>query len=334
MAVNEKSTIVKGHSEHDFRYGERLLPQVVDQKSKSNPDHVLGLVARSENISKGFSTITYAQIAQAVNFMSYWIDDIFPNGRKSEVICFIGTQDFRYWILEIAAIKTGHPLLIPNIRNATPNTISLLQDTKCTKLLYAAPLATQAKTLADASPERLETFEVPELDFMISQSTQHYSYSKSWNEAKYDIVVILHTSGSTGAPKPIRLNHIHFNRVDLDHIIKPLDGRLPANTTLMKRDKFVYMGLPFFHLSGVTFGTAAFLRDSTMIIGPPTATISGRIVCDIIKALPGIHGLIMVPALCDSIFIEHGQEMLPYLKDLFHVLWLGGRYDFKVTNRF
>ena len=62
-----------------------------------------------------------ADLSNAANFMSHLLDDILGRGTTS-VICYIGIQDFRYWVMMLAAIKTGHPLLLPSIRNALSNT--------------------------------------------------------------------------------------------------------------------------------------------------------------------------------------------------------------------
>ena len=58
-----------------------------------------------------------------------------------------------------------------------------------------------------------------------------------------------------------------------------------------------------------------------------------RIAADIIKAVP-IHGLTMVPSLCEQVFMEHGEEVLPFLDGLSHVCWLGGSIRPHASKRY
>lgn len=302
-------------------YGHRLLPQLVDEKAVKLQDQLVGMMAVSEDISDGFDSISYSQLSHAANFTAHWLDDTPSNSdRTTSAISFIGTNDFRYWVMELASIKIGHPLLIPNIRNAVPNTISLLQSCECTKLFYSSPLAAQARALADAMPG-LEIIPIPELSEMVSRPTSHYPYTKNWEEAKYDNVLIVHTSGSTAAPKPILYNHIHLNRPDMDSVLPSIPGRTNANLSLLGKNKLTYFGGPFFHLSGIAVSIGIFVAESTIVIGPPMAAPNGRIAANIIKAVP-IHGLMMAPSLCEQVFMDHGKEVLPFLDGLSHVCWL------------
>lgn len=320
-------------TESTTTHGHRLLPQLIDEKAVKLQDQLAGMMAMSEDISDGFETISYSQLSHAANFTAHWLDGTFSTrDRTTSVICFIGIQDFRYWVMELASMKTGHPLLIPNIRNAIPNTISLLQSCECMKLFYSRPLVAQARALADAMPG-LQTILVPELCEMVSQPTSHYQYTKTWEEAKHDSVLIVHTSGSTAAPKPIFYNHIHLNRPDMDSVLPSMPGRKNANLSLLGKNKLTYFGGPFFHLSGIAVSIGSFVAESTTVIGPPMAMSNGRIAANIIKAVP-IHGLMMVPSLCEQVFMDHGEEVLPFLEGLSHVCWLGGIMNPLASKRY
>ena len=49
---------------------------------------------------------------------------------------------------------------------------------------------------------------IPDLDFFLeSKDVPDYTYSKTIDEARYSPFVILDTSGSTGLPQPISVNH-------------------------------------------------------------------------------------------------------------------------------
>jgi len=48
----------------------------------------------------------------------------------------------------------------------------------------------------------MQTSMVPPLDDWLNDAAP-FPYAKSFNEARWDPLVILHTSGSTGLPKPV-----------------------------------------------------------------------------------------------------------------------------------
>ena len=54
-------------------YGERLLPNVVDEAAQHDPTRLIGLIANSANLSEGFRKVTIGDIVHAVNFMAWWI---------------------------------------------------------------------------------------------------------------------------------------------------------------------------------------------------------------------------------------------------------------------
>lgn len=75
-------------------YGQRLLPQVIDETALENPSLVIGLTAKSSTTGETpyeFIPLTVSQFADAVNHMSHWLDGILGKDSK-QVIGFIGLQ--------------------------------------------------------------------------------------------------------------------------------------------------------------------------------------------------------------------------------------------------
>lgn len=54
-----------------------------------------------------------------------------------ERIAYIGLQDFRYWVIELAGQKTGHPVLLFSPRNAIVNNVSLFNSCGCKTIIYS-----------------------------------------------------------------------------------------------------------------------------------------------------------------------------------------------------
>lgn len=92
-------------------------------------------------------------------------------------------------------------LLVPSPRNPPATNLHLMQQTKSSKLLYAEELAPLIKPLKALAPS--VTYDaVPSFQVMFDSQPEHYPYQKSFEEARNDPIVVLHSSGSTGNTRP------------------------------------------------------------------------------------------------------------------------------------
>lgn len=310
-------------TDKSVKYGERLLPQVVDDSAAHDPNHLAGLTARYNSaLPMSFMPLTMADLANAANFMSHWIDDILGKGTTS-VIGYIGIQDFRYWIMMLAAIKTGHPLLLPSIRNAISNTQNLIRASNCSILFHSGigtPIGSQARDLRESLPG-LEIYAIPSLEDMTSTPATCYAYTKSYSNSKSDIVLILHTSGSTGHPKPIFINHAAMNRVDMDRFVPGVEGRTVASSFLFEGP--LYNGSPFFHLSGVIVSCISMFFGTTPVIPPPDVPVTPKVARDIASSIQ-LRSMFAAPSVMASIFTEYREELREHFSALKQVFWFGG----------
>lgn len=84
-------------------------------------------------------------------------------------------------------------MFIPDGRITTDGLRSILREVNCTAWIT---------TVEEFSPaEGLKSYYIPSLDDLISQENgdvRQYPYEKGWEQAKDDIVCIIHTSGTTG----------------------------------------------------------------------------------------------------------------------------------------
>jgi long-subunit acyl-CoA synthetase (AMP-forming) len=72
-----------------------------------------------------------------------------------------------------------------------------------------------------------------------------YKFTKTFEEAKEDLWLVLHTSGSTGFPKPVFLTHEWVSSIDTIHTMSSYE-----QVTLMNfSNRRMLCGLPPFHVS-------------------------------------------------------------------------------------
>ena len=125
--------------------------------------------------------------------------------------------------------------------------MSLLNITKC-QLLLSAP-ETKVDHILDKFPMphfAIRTFD----EWLAQESVPHYPYEKSFEEAASDPFIVIHTSGSTGLPKPITLRHGGLATADAHHVM-PTSDKYHAEVDLPSGERSIriFASLPPFHVS-------------------------------------------------------------------------------------
>ena len=137
--------------------------------------------------------------------------------------------------------------MLPSPRNSIEGVLSLLNSTKCQLLL--SPPETKVDHILEKYPihhQDVRSFD----EWLAQESVPHYPYEKSFDEAANDPFIVIHTSGSTGLPKPITLRHGGLATADAHHVMPTSDGYGPE-VILSERQGHprIFASLPPFHVS-------------------------------------------------------------------------------------
>ena len=101
-------------------YGERLLPQALDEHSRHDPTRVYASIARSIDLAQGFRDVTMREMAYAVDFIAWQLETRIGKSEKFETLAYMGVSDLRYPIFCLAGMKCGWQVakhsVIANIR--------------------------------------------------------------------------------------------------------------------------------------------------------------------------------------------------------------------------
>lgn len=82
------------------------FPILVDQRASDTPDRPFAIVPKTANIDDGYREYKYSELSQAVNKMSWWLDQELGKSVNLETIAYMGPPDLRYSFLYLGALKT------------------------------------------------------------------------------------------------------------------------------------------------------------------------------------------------------------------------------------
>ena len=137
------------------------------------------------------------------------------------------------------------------------------------------------------------------LDDLI-QVAPYYHYDEDYETAAQKPVVVLHSSGSTGAPKPITMYHGNFAYLDNDHNFPEVPGRKRQDFTVYDSDGKVFHIFPPFHLAGfVSSIVDPIFGSCSIVLGPPGRPPTGEMVKDIMK-YQDLKGIIVPPSVIEQ----------------------------------
>ena len=107
-------------------------------------------------------------------------------------------------------------------RNNLEGNLKLIDSTKCSILLRGS-----SKSGFDLLENRpLKALDIMTLEQCIREGdARACPFEETWATAQDKSLVILHTSGSTGLPKPVVVSHGLIAVVDAFHDLEPVQGR-------------------------------------------------------------------------------------------------------------
>lgn len=235
-------------------YGKRLIPHILDDLAAADPTRVIFSVAKSSDLSQGLQKISALDMAKAVNKTAWWLHNQVGKSSSPKTVGYIGPHDLRYVLLTYACIKTGHEVLFLSSKNSVEGALAVLQaaDGKFWVQPAEQPVSRLIETCLERRP--MQVLHLPPVDELLdADSAEHYPYDKTFEQAAEDVFCILHTSGSTGLPKPMKWSHALLGTMDAVRLLPPTEGDLgmaPWTSLFEEKDK-IYSSFPMSHGAGV-----------------------------------------------------------------------------------
>ncbi|KAF2154527.1 hypothetical protein K461DRAFT_310975 [Myriangium duriaei CBS 260.36] len=248
-------------------YGKRLMPQLLDRTALDHPNRILYSVALFENGRRDFQHITALTLARAVDKTAGWLRSQIGETRSIQPVGYIGPQasSCNIWV---APSESSVP-----------------------------PLITQILT-----QRSMKVLQLPEVeDLLAVDHSDYFPYTKTFEEAAHEPFCMLHTSGTTGVPKPISWSNGLIGTMDAVRLLPPTEGDdgLAPWTSMWQECSTIYSAFPMSHGAGIIMNILMpSLYNLRCVLGPT-------------DVLPNIN---LIDSLADNVKIDI-WSMVPSLVD-------------------
>ncbi|KAJ5714679.1 NRPS-like enzyme [Penicillium malachiteum] len=306
---------------------DRLATHIVDAIAQAWPDTLYCIQPESNGEAIVWHKITYSAFANAVNRISWWIDGNLHGKPNGQVLAYIGANDLRYSVFMLACMKTGHQALLLSTRNSQAASRHLFQETKCsiivdgTEKLRTQQMVDELVTgCADIPLQRWFIASIWDIFSPELEKAKHYPHQRSFDDLEDTPTIIIHSSGTTGNPKPVIISHGYLATFDRLRVLPVPPGRQNTCFSLRANGQLRFMYGPMFHWVGVVCTFESIFYQTPFLI-PPDKPLTQSLFTQIMETdHPPVWALVTPPIMEDMCTSEEGQRALSKLK----VLTYGG----------
>ncbi|USP75682.1 uncharacterized protein yc1106_02956 [Curvularia clavata] len=294
------------------------VPDYIDAARDSVPRSTFAIVPRSpSNVSEGWNHVTFEDVARAVDKMAHWIETTCGIAEQiGQTFGYMGANDLRYFVVFAASMKTGYIPLFTSPRNSLDGQISLVENTACTVFLTTSDTKTAVEAIQKAVPG-LKVYCVPTSDEVFDYNQPIKRYPGRHRRDATAPTLILHTSGSTGLPKPIRLTVGGLNTMYAHGQLGPENGTERVCKILFTDPRPLIAPVPFFHAMGILIGLRPIMFWNPIVQLPAGKLLSADLVIDVIESVHPKLGQFSPSIIEDMAATERGLQALSKLDHLF-----------------
>ncbi|KAF8587429.1 L-aminoadipate-semialdehyde dehydrogenase [Ramaria rubella] len=192
---------------------------LVHEQVKNHPDDViLGIPDKELKYTK----YTYKELDVAASILAkHYVDSGLLVGRtkgdssSTLVVGFLSQTNFDYVVNELALSRLGYCILLISPNNSPAAIVHLLYQTRAESVITSAPLMNVVDSALDNFPNDSKVPRViaqPSGELYGPTARRNnwnftWQYPLEFSQEGEQPFVIIHSSGSTGYPKPVHINH-------------------------------------------------------------------------------------------------------------------------------
>ncbi|TGO62823.1 hypothetical protein BCON_0017g00660 [Botryotinia convoluta] len=216
----------------------------------------------------------------------------------------------------------------PHRLNPPATNASLLEQTQCSIILHAEEVAPIVQQLYSVRSE-VRSFVIPSFQTILAGDGRAFMYEEqTYQAAKNNPIVVLHSSGSTGIPKPIMMTHGTIAVLDNERNLPGVPGRKNRDFSIWDFQgggKFYHV-FPYFRLAGFLSNIVnpTFTEASSPVLGPPLEPPSATLLKEIMKHQK-LRALYIPPAIAEQLLQE--PEGIDFFRDLDFLCYTGAPFS-------
>lgn len=307
------------HSTARDSRGRRLIVDIVDDIAGREPDRPIIYQQRTADAKDGWEPLTFRQFSRAIDHVAHIINNSVKkeSTEKFPTLAYIGPSDARYAIVLIACIKAGAQAFFISPRNSAEAQASLLKATNCSHLWITESFVPLAKSwTGDLS---LNIWTVPAMEDWINSTPEPFHYYRTFEEAEWEPCVVLHTSGSTGIPKPIVIRNGSIAIIDKYHDLPDF-----AFIQWAREAERSLIPMPFFHAAGILGGFMChcIFYEKPIALPPADKPIHTDLIRDCLE-YADVDSAMLPPSVIVDLY--GSEDGLAKLKKLKYLVTGGGR---------
>ncbi|KAK0625127.1 hypothetical protein B0T17DRAFT_493095 [Bombardia bombarda] len=321
-----------GEWDKNVPYGKRLITTIIDERAASEPDREWVSMPKTSEPKDGWKEITYGQAANAINRVAHKIAEAggVPKPKEFPTVAYIGPNDVRYLVFALGAVKAGYAALFISPRNSQEGQLNLFEMTNCHFLCFDVAYKTMVQPWLHERDMRAIMLS-PIDEWFPAEKVEPYPYNKTFEEAEWDPLLLLHTSGSTGFPKPIVAKHGMLAVADKFHLVPEKDGKWNAHVEMARRSKRLLHPMPLYHAAAMYVSMIMIhYWDTPVALGVGDRPLSTDMVIEEIK-YADVESVVLPPAILEE--ISQSDEQIKVLRKLHYAMFGGGNLARESGNR-
>ncbi|TRX88280.1 hypothetical protein FHL15_010847 [Xylaria flabelliformis] len=216
---------------------------------------------------------------------------------------------------------------VANAVNRLEAHISLVERAGCSALLLPTEPLPIVSRILEAWP--MEHISVPDLDYFLDEHPVHVvPFPKTFEEVKNEPFCILHTSGSTGIPKPVPITYGSYGGMDSQLLIPSL-GHKPTFVNYVQ-GKRLFLALPMFHAASLNWTVGLAMFAGVTCVLPPPSPLTADLASQILQYSHS-YSAIMAPSPVVDCY-NNDTNCMRMLQNLKCVAYVGGMLPEQIGN--